>query len=401
MSLTSLVIHAYFEVRCPQSTLHTYVDNLEIVAPNAQAAIDGIIRLGKFVEFLGVPLDPGKTFTWALDTQGRKVFREANWKVEYSQKDLGAHKQYSGQRTNKTIVSKGRQLQDLWALLAQSQAPLAQKYKVLTTVAWPRAFHGASITHLSDEFVMEARRGAMKGLCLDQGGTNSMLQLSLSPNTLGDPGFFLVWDAVQQFRRFAELATDEVTLEVAAWTPDRQKKPGPIVLASRLSKVGWAHVYSTLFLDHEELLIDVYHAPVQEARQRLRAWHTKVGCMHAGRKGFAGLEFVDVALSKKPVPTLTTEGEGLLRVLHNGAFITHDQLCAARQVDTDLCKFCQQPDSLFHRHWECDFTASLRNALPLYGSVSLCHICQIAPPIEGGSQQRQLQVHFALSCLGW
>ena len=104
MFLTSLVIHVYFEVRCPQSTLHASADYLEIVAPHAPAAIDGIMRLGQFVDFLGVPLDPGKTFTWALDTQGRKVFREANWKVEYSQKDLGAHKQYSGQRTNKTIV---------------------------------------------------------------------------------------------------------------------------------------------------------------------------------------------------------------------------------------------------------------------------------------------------------
>ena len=40
----------------------------------------------------------------------------------------------------------------------------------------------------------ELRAGAMKGMRLDKAGANAVLHLSLSTNTLLDPGFFLLWE---------------------------------------------------------------------------------------------------------------------------------------------------------------------------------------------------------------
>ena len=192
----------------------------------------------------------------------------------------------------------------LWARLAQSQAPLQHKYKVLTAVAWPRAFHSASTVHLTDSLVQELRAGAMKGLRLDKAGANAVLQFSLSTNTMLDPGYFLLWDSLSQFRRFANLDVAHVVLSMTFWQPDRLKKPGPCgVLAARLLQIGWSHLQGYLFLDQEGQQIDIVQSPIQELKARAkRAWQQKVGSEWAARKGLRGLQFVDVPTSTQPVP---------------------------------------------------------------------------------------------------
>eukprot|EP00435_Cladocopium_sp_Y103_P013434 s711_g3.t1 len=344
MALCNLVTHTYLAYRCPRVCMISYVDNIELSSSNTEDTLEAIEVLTRFTAFMGTPVDPKKTYGWALDTKGRKCFTAANHVVHKSHADLGAHLQYSGNQTNGAVKQKCLDLKQLWPRLAQSSAPGAHKQRVLTTVAWPRALHASSTVHIAEAVVQEMRSGAMQALRMDKTGASSVLQFGLSQNTLMDPGFYMLWDAVMQFRRFATLDTESVTLDLAAWMPDRRKKPGPCgVLAARLSEVGWCHVRATQFADQESVLVDIYHCPVQELRQRLkRAWHHQVGASLAYRKEFEGLAKVDVATSTTGVPSWTPDEAGLLRALHNGTFMTQDHFKSAKQVDSDACKFCGQ-----------------------------------------------------------
>ena len=117
------------------------------------------------------------------------------------------------------------------------------------------------------------------------------------------------------------------------------------------------------FLDQD--VSDIMHCPLQELNARLkRAWYHKVGAQHAYCGGFSGLSQVDVPTSSRGNPHWSADEVGLLRVLQNGTFITHDQLCTAKQVDTDHCRLCGGTDSLHHRHWTCPATEHLRQDLP-------------------------------------
>ena len=365
MCLCNMLIHSFMSVRCPRTMMISYVDNVELLSNVPADAVESIDILSNFTEFLGVPTDPKKTYTWSLDTSSRKMLRQAEQTVKRNQPDLGAHLQYSGQQTNGTVKKKCQDLQSLWARLAQSQAPLQHKYKVLTAVAWPRAFHSASTVHLTDSLVQELRAGAMKGLRLDKAGANAVLQFSLSTNTMLDPGYFLLWDSLSQFRRFANLDVAHVVLSMTFWQPDRLKKPGPCgVLAARLLQIGWSHLQGYLFLDQEGQQIDIVQSPIQELKARAkRAWQQKVGSEWAARKGLRGLQFVDVPTSTQPVPDASQEEAGLIRALQNGTFMTQDHFLGAKQTDNDACKFCHLPDSLEHRHWQCVHTAWLRKQL--------------------------------------
>ena len=139
-------------------------------------------------------------------------------------------------------------------------------------------------------------------------------------------------------------------LAQAFWQPDRLKRPGPIgVLAARLSQVGWRLVQGFTFVDQEEQLVDIVNSPIQELRAKAkRARHHKVGCEWAFRKGFAGLQYVDVTTSTQPVPNASQEEAGLIRALLNGTFMTQDHVCEAHEAEDNKCKFCGHCDSNEH-----------------------------------------------------
>lgn len=147
MGLCNLIVHAFMERRMPESTLTTYVDNISITASTPVQVLDTLHMLTEFCRYLGIMVDPKKTFTWSINATDRKQLRTAGAKVEPAKRDLGAHMQFNARQTNASVIAKLKDLDQLWPALAQSGAPLAQNQRVLTTVAWPRAFYAASTVH--------------------------------------------------------------------------------------------------------------------------------------------------------------------------------------------------------------------------------------------------------------
>eukprot|EP00438_Fugacium_kawagutii_P032771 Skav206040 [mRNA] locus=scaffold1314:836404:840515:- [translate_table: standard] len=365
MVIYDMILHEFVSLRHPQVVLQSYVDNLEFQSEDAEDSIAALRTLTAFTGWFGVPVDPRKTYGWALSCAQRKLFRSSEMKVEYSAPDLGAHMQYSGQKTNFSVRTKCSKLKDLWSSLARSRAPRHLKERAIITVAWPRACHGASTVHLSATTFTEMRRGAMQSMSVSKAGSNPCLHMGLHPNAQLDPEFYCIWDSIQKLRRFGQEPIIGLGLSEAAWTPPRLKKPGPFgALVSRLERLGWRYHSNTSFVDQDDQLIDIVGAPVQEIKFRVkRAWHRAIGAEHSARKGFDGMHAVDVRLSHIVPTESTPEDIGLLHALHNGSFITHDQLHPAGVTDDTDCQFCKAPDLLEHRHWHCPATERFRQHL--------------------------------------
>ena len=119
-----------------------------------------------------------------------------------------------------------------------------------------------------------------------------------------------------------------------------------------------------MFTDGEGGSIHLLDSPIQDLRTRLtRSWQQMVGRKWEHRKGFQGLRFVSTELSR-PDPKLPPEELSFIRIAQNGSFYTHDALTHAGLVENACCKFCAQPDSVFHRHWECPHTEQSRRQIP-------------------------------------
>ena len=159
----------------------------------------------------------------------------------------GAHLQdtlqYTANQTNGNVLTKFKQLPDLWHRLSRSHSPQTQKLKVLRVVAWPRVFYSGSIVHIGSAHFDEARAGACKALGLQKSGANARLFLALMAPALTDPEFYASWNAVAQFRRHIPGELVNITLHQAALTPARKRKSGSWgVLITRLEQVCWTYL---------------------------------------------------------------------------------------------------------------------------------------------------------------
>ena len=379
MCLLNLFIHRTVMVRHPQATFSSYVDNLEIIAHQAIEAASCLQTLTRICHSLDLMIDDKKTYAWATHASDRATFRASNIPYQRSCRDLGGHLQYGSQRTNSTVVVKCKALMPMWSRLSRSQAPLFIKRKILRTVAWPGALHSASIVHLNANTFDSLRSGAMQALRLDKAGANPQLQLALIDGALYDPEFWVLLDAVTQLRRHGTPALcDAILPEVIPVLP-RRRKPGPFgVLVNRLQALGFRSCGTTLWQDFDGSMLDIFHSPIQEVKLRLSlAWTRHVGRLWQHRKGFQGLESVDAKLSAIDVGSFTEDQVGFLRVLQNGTVFTNDVLVRHGVVDGAQCRFCNQLDSVQHRHWHCSATKHIRSQLPseVIQRLSLLPLC--------------------------
>lgn len=366
MVLINTLIHAYLQCKHPTAIFTTYVDNYELQSDSVAQTSAALQSLQGFCSLLDIQLDAKKTVRWACTPDGRQQLRDGNERPIEAARDLGAHMQFNAKQTNATVVAKFKQLPTLWHQLARSHAPYQQKLKILRVVAWPRAMYAVSTVHIGNAHFVEARAGAMSALGLTKSGANPQIHLSLTCSTLSDPEYYSIWTTVSQFRRHMHPELVDATLAPSATIAPRKRKPGPGgVLLSRLEQLCWTYVKDGIFHDGEGGTIHIMDTPIQELRQRLsRAWHHMTGRRWESRKGFESLRYVSVELSR-PDTSLAPDELGFIRTAQNGTFFTNDSLIHSGVVETECCKFCQQNDSIKHRHWECEHTAASRAAIPL------------------------------------
>ena len=365
MALANIVIHLYLSYRHPSSEMQTYVDNIEILDSDASGVIDAFTSLKDFCSLLDSEVDEKKTYMWSTSSHSRKELASTDHNVEYSARDLGGHMQYSAYKTNVTVRSKCEALQELWPKLNRSPAPREHKLRALAAVAWAGALHGCATVHMNGTIYERMRAGAMQAIYKTRGGANPHIQFALIDQTKCDPEFYSLWSTVSAFRRHVTPELGLRTLDYARRVTSRKRKPGPGgVLLTRLEAIGWKYVSNFAFLDIHQLPIDIMQSPIQEIKFRLqRAWQQHVGSTVCGRKGFDGMQLVDVPLSGIDSANFSRDSKGTLVALQNGTFCTNDFLCKIHVAENDLCKFCQAPDSLSHRHWHCPATSESRHRL--------------------------------------
>eukprot|EP00438_Fugacium_kawagutii_P009864 Skav229361 [mRNA] locus=scaffold3209:151155:155840:- [translate_table: standard] len=365
MALLNLVTHAWMEQRFPSLRFLSYVDNFQLLGPNADEIMAGFDNLTQFLALVDVEIDSPKTFCWSTSPVERGHLRSAEASVVPAARDLGGHMQYIAQRSNKTVREKCVNMQDMWHRLKRSPAPRYVKLKVLQQKAWPSALYGISTVHMHKGIFTTMRQQAVEAVYNHKRGANPTIQLSMVDPCRNDPAFFALSTTVLQFRQFAATETVQSTLQVAAETKPRQRKPGPCgVLISRLENIGWMYQHGTVFIDEEQTPFDLCESPIQELHFRLRkSWCRHVATLVAHRDEFAGLDHADVAMSRVD-SQWSHQAAGLLRSLQVGTFVTADKLCQAKVVDTDACEFCGASDSLAHRNMSCPGTATARADCP-------------------------------------
>eukprot|EP00438_Fugacium_kawagutii_P013170 Skav223276 [mRNA] locus=scaffold3424:235852:240345:+ [translate_table: standard] len=211
-------------------------------------------------------------------------------------------------------------------------------------------------------------------------GVSPIAHTSLIEHPTLDPQFFAIQQTVLTFRDQTGYEYDSASLLALAHEPTRTcgPKPGPIqVLLARVHQLSWSWVNNTVFLDHRLRPVDLLLSPIQELKQRMcDAWQSRVLGELQHRKSFGGITFASPYLTTRHLSQLAPADQALLRTALNGTFFTNDVLCHVTSNIGDKCDYCGEPDSQFHRHWECRHFESCRTVpvahIPALANISPC-----------------------------
>ena len=357
------LIDTWTRIKASQSTVWSFVDNLEVTSADPNHTVQAFCAMESILKALDLPIDYAKTYLWANDTEARKFFQQSTHKVMKSCRDLGGHMQYTRVATNASVTSKIDKFAPRWQTLCLSPAPYAQKVMALKTVVWPNVLHGIASAHLGDQHFDHLRTQAMQALRESKPGTSPSIHLGLCEHPVSDPGCYALLTTVSQFRQCIDPDYAKPILQRLTLSPWRVRpEVGPCsVLLKRLRQVRWNWDPRGYAVDQADSPIDLWECPVQEIRVRLiEAWQTYVATTAASRKTFQGMQHTSATLTVEQMPSAPKDRAIMLTAL-NGTFFTADHLRKRDPEATDECHLCGQPDSIFHRNWECEALAEARS----------------------------------------
>ena len=91
-------------------------------------------------------------------------------------------------------------------------------------------------------------------------------------------------------------------------------------------------------------------------------WNRVVASSVSHRKDFGGLDYADVAVTRRALQHLPPDQQALMRLSLSGGLYTQDAHSHWNQ-GSGACKWCGQPDSLEHRYYHCPSTQSIRDSV--------------------------------------
>lgn len=262
--------------------------------------------------------------------------------------------------TNSTITDKIEAFKPFWGRLSRSLGTILQKQRALIVAAWPNLLHSISIAPLGSHHYVQMRSKANEALGFQKQGANPMLQLSCISNPLCDPE---CWSLIETFVSFRKWTTTElVTPVLEALAQGEKGVSGPCHnVFVWFNKLGWEWISPETALDQNRDPINFLDCRIQELKQRLiEAWQLHVfDTVERLRVTMQGLYHMSAENTTSQIEAWPADKAGLLRCALNGTQFTNDALTHSK-ADTDRCPFCDQKDSLYHRHAECKHFESER-----------------------------------------
>jgi len=141
MLIIDFAFHSWQQAFFPLCTALTYVDDWQVLCSHSSMIEGAKLCLDRFVQAVDLQLDPKKTYTWSITSEGRQRLKTQGFAVVLSAKNLGAHVQMSRKHTNASLMDRVNSMAPIWPRLRLSACRYKTKVRALLVAAWPRALH--------------------------------------------------------------------------------------------------------------------------------------------------------------------------------------------------------------------------------------------------------------------
>ena len=287
MLIANGIYHAYMKVSVGSIRALSYADNYSGVGHTDLAVIHGLNAAKTCSEMMGLELDQGKTYVWSTDAGQRARLRALDYTVLDHTRELGGFLRFGKGTRNAGLVRRCQELAPLWQTLSKSRSPLHFKLRVIPSLMWARCLHGVMGCPLSDGHIAKLRASAARAIDSRPSGSSGMLRLAVTGRLEVDPGFYVIWSSLLDFRRCLS-AQPGMLLDWQLFMArfDGQLFQGPFSrMVVNMNALGWNVLRPPEFQDHEGLVHHFTQIPHGLLRQLVEhAWLQRVIRLHTHRK---------------------------------------------------------------------------------------------------------------------
>ena len=359
MLLLDHLFHVWLRFECPTVQSFSYVDNWDLVTHDPNSAVRQLQLVLDFASKVDLTIDKQKTYGWSTCATIRRQFRESHIPVKGAARDLGAHISYNKQYTNATVKNRLDSLDDFWISLKRSPSPYLVKIQAVRTVAWPRGLHAVSSTPIGATVWGQLRSVVTQSTLGRKAGVDPFVLLCLVEGGV-DPEEVGLISSMRDVREFSPEGTMACTIApLAHGFLDLPPNAPSAIFLNRLHKVG-------ISVSQKGELVDRFgpfqlHDSYQEVLLRLQwACQQQAAAAVAHRSDFQGIDWINVWSTRTTLKALSPALQSLYRLNLAGGSFTADFTFHWTDSGCSECKWCGQPDSLFHRFWRCPQTEPLR-----------------------------------------
>ena len=355
----------YMKAYASQVKLMVFVDNLSYVADDPGMLLHAYLTSQTFHALWGLQFDDTKTFAWGIHATDRQALRGLGLHVKKDTSELGGIMNYTCKQHVRLLIQRGESLEEKWRLLRSSMAPHFRKLWALPSVFWAATLHASANLSISQAYVQELRRKAMKGLKWQAAGTNAALKLSLSACPMADPGFYDLRTSIMAIQRVLTKSPELLHFWQYWQAQDHSKKsPGPLqALHHRLESLQWTVVNPPVVFDHQGFRHDFLNIDRRFFLHQLYdGWLQQVArqTRHKTMHDLQGLEPSLALLDHNRLPTMNYHR---VLAIQSGAFVSASQHSRYDSSKNELCAICGETDD--RRHWlNCPRFSHMWNAVP-------------------------------------
>ena len=345
--------------------LYAYVDDWHVTFPPPLDQESIWQSLSSFANALDLQVDADKSYLWSSHSTQRKEMRQStDLAVMLSAKNLGAHHNFCRKPGNAHLVARLHAMPALWTRLSVCRSPIRFKLQALVQMAWPKAFYGVSVVNIGDCHYKVLRTGAVRGLRCSRVGTNPLLHLT-SVGFLHDPEAFVLY---QTFREFREVGNSSQAKQMLSFIQDDcvevpRNGPGHI-LWTRIRRLGWRVTseggvvdtigpFCVFGVNREELIFRIGHA-----------WPRVLAAEVHHRPSFAGIQRADLPALKLALRKFGEADREFVKCALDGTLYIDVGRSKQEREGPRVCQYCSNPDSFYHRLWECPHFESSRSQFP-------------------------------------
>ena len=370
--------HVWAELLAPEVAPTVFADNLGWHCSRPQAHRAALDHTLSFVQALKLSIDWRKTLVWGSHDSHRQAWQTLRSQytslvevpLEGNASDLGYQMHYRLQHSR--TVPKKRHADAIRMLerLEYRARDLDITAKIITCAIWPRALFGCHLIGLGDWHFRTLRTAATRCMVTGQGQPNPYLATTILSKHSIDPLQYALKESLR------------VARDVLIWLPHEDQLAFyrmVVTHSKRAIKVHGPAGALAYYLDSHDLHMTLDGKIVRTAMAEIhilctpwpdiqtwvqQAWFYKLPSLLSTRKDWHALPVIDIQQQHRLFHALPHKQRLQLAKDLTGAYLTNERKGKFDDAQTEMCSFCDLPDSTRHRVLECPQFASIRQDFP-------------------------------------